>query len=239
MESYARGQYRDSISIEPETPLSPKLSLGGGFAEGRFRLDGDASLGSGATSKVYRVSDCCEPFEPKAAKIVPKGLSAAWEVNMFRTASDRLNDAPFVPKLYGAYDVDEGRRTAIVMTLLRPLGIDDVGKERYARGMRACVDALHEVGIAHGDVHLGNFMIDSATDRVCIIDFGLSYDHLKPTEWFAPPIPRGKRYDELDWTWLAASSSTKDADFMADEIKLEATLSSRNRNTKKMDFFTG
>ena len=185
-----------------------------------------AFLGSGASADVYRV------FDPRdgrryAAKFFRNNISSSWDTHIFMEAEMLLRGKEVLPELFGSFEVCDGVWLVLVMSLLKPLPAD----AKYAAGMRRCLKEFHAAGFGHGDIHENNFMVDPTTDTVRMIDFGLSYNYGKPESWFIPKIPRGKRYRTLgDWKWLASRfdlksmDSVRNADFLVDTTKLEATI---------------
>jgi hypothetical protein len=139
---------------------------------GRFRIV--APLGRGGIGEVYRADDLKLGHEV-ALKFVPASEEMLREVRVGRQIAH-----PNVCRLYDVVDVDEG--PAIVMEyvdgedLALLLDRGPLSRPRalqIARDVCAGLDAIHEKGVAHGDLKPANVMIDSR-GRARITDFGLS-----------------------------------------------------------------
>lgn len=149
------------VDFEPGTVLG-----------GRFRIV--APLGRGGMGEVYRADDLKLGHEV-ALKFVPASEEMLREVRVGRQIAH-----PNVCRLYDVVDVDEG--SAIVMEyidgedLASLLDRGPLPRQRameIARDVCAGLDAIHEKGVAHGDLKPANVMIDGR-GRARITDFGLS-----------------------------------------------------------------
>jgi hypothetical protein len=147
--------------------LAPGTVLGG-----RFRIV--APLGRGGMGEVYRADDLKLGHEV-ALKLVPASEEMLREVRVGRQIAH-----PNVCRLYDVVDVDEG--AAIVMeyvdgedlaALLERGPLPRPRAMEIARDVCAGLDAIHEKGVAHGDLKPANVMIDGR-GRARITDFGLS-----------------------------------------------------------------
>lgn len=231
--------YETEILLSPSFMLmSPQCAsspLPREYAEERFlffALDSltkseDKTLGRGASGgRVSLVFDAILNRHV-AAKIIRNDPGSQWEINMLACASTRLSTKQrVIPEIYGASEVYAGSHVAIYMQLLKPIDFNEPGAVRkYARGMRRCVDTLHSIGIAHGDIHPGNFMWDpeAQDDGVRIIDFGLAFDYLSHYSE-APASPRGWRHPGLNFAFLPTNVAKMARDFHIDNIKLEAVI---------------
>lgn len=187
-----------------------------------FELDSELFSGGGSGGSVHRVLDLVSG-RLIASKILRNDPGAHWELKMYTNIATRLPHN-VVPELLGASEIESGRTISIFMELLEPLQAQSKGAwKKYARGMRRCVEALHSIGVAHGDIHIGNFLYDpkAADDGVRIIDFGLSFDYRELIEGIPrPPSPRGKRHPNLSF----ASVPLRNRDFCIDNIKLEDAI---------------
>jgi len=149
------------MDIEPGTILG-----------GRFRIA--APLGRGGMGEVYRADDL-KLGHAVALKLVPASEDMLREVRVGRQIAH-----PNVCRLYDVVDVEEG--AAIVMEyvdgedLASLLGRGPLPRQRamaIARDVCAGLDAIHEKGVAHGDLKPANVMIDGR-GRARITDFGLA-----------------------------------------------------------------
>ena len=201
--------------------------------EGKYDIDGtikSSFLGSGATSHVYRVIEL-ETHKCYAAKFFRNHMASTWDADMFCKAAIRLIGKNVVPDLVERIELCQRQWLVIIMPLLVPIPFNKPGAASFADGMRRCLKEFHDAGFAHGDIHQDNFMLDPETKTVRIIDFGLSYDYIKPAGWFLPKVPRGKRFRTVgEWDWLirridqSSTESLRQADFLIDTVKLEATI---------------
>ena len=208
------GDFKDTAYSAIENLLHTKIR--------RFSLEKDCVLGKGKTGVVYALRDRITNKD-YAAKVCANDRGALWEAAMFDAASAALKDKRVLPEIFGRY-VHRGWLITIMARLDRvPLSA------KYANEMRRCLAQLHEAGFSHGDIHIGNFMADIATDTIRIIDLGLAYDYKHPTT-FLPAIPRGKREPLTDWSRLVAkttfttSITHRCADYHLDNMKLEAII---------------
>ena len=238
------GVLEQGDGYEGEILLSPKLMLmsPSGAVTPKLREDAIArffdldvqlangegqAVGRGVTGSVYSAFDS-ELQRPVATKVMKNDRGAAWEIDMIeraRTRLARVGKADAIPLVHGAFEMRGGSRVALVMDMLEPIdGKMSGAASKYARGMRRCLEALHSVGIAHGDVHLGNFMYDASSKSVRIVDFGLSFDYLSNANETYPTSPRGKRYDDLSWNGIKHAKRTRARDYYIDDAKLEATI---------------
>lgn len=188
----------------------------------RFSLVQLDPIGMGKTSTVYKVRDT-RNNKCFAAKVCLNNLSTAWEEEIHMEAWAALGKKDVIVEIFGRYEVNGGKWVVYVMTLLDPLPQSAL----YGDSMRLCLSLFHKAGFSHGDIHVGNFMIDPATDTVRLIDFGLSFNYNKKAT-FTPPIPRGKRDTlHVNWSWLTARIDWSDlqaircADYLIDTQKLE------------------
>lgn len=231
--------YESDIYLSPKlmlmSPPNALIPCAREVADRRFALDSDEEmmLGSGASGcSVVRIYDR-ETEQHVAAKVMCNNPGALWEIKMFERAFARLENKRVLPELYGACEIRGGSHVALLMQQLEPLEPNECGASgKYARGMRRCLDALHSAGIAHGDVHVKNFMWDPESvcredDGVRIIDFGLSFDYLSAEAAMLgslPDAPRGKRHPELSFAFLARNGNSRMRDYRVDDIKLEAAI---------------
>ena len=153
-----------SLGVED---LEPGTVLGG-----RFRIV--APLGRGGMGEVYRANDL------KLGHEVALKLVAASEEMLREVRVGRQIAHPNVCRLYDVVDVDEG--AAIVMEfvdgedLAALLARGPLPRPRamgIARDVCAGLDAIHEKGVAHGDLKPANVIIDGR-GGARITDFGLA-----------------------------------------------------------------
>jgi Protein kinase domain len=141
-------------------------------AGGRFRIV--ERLGRGGMGEVYRADDL-KLGHAVALKFVDAGETTLREVRVGREIAH-----PNVCRVYDIVDVDN--EPAIVMELVEGEDLAALlarGTPPRARALEiardvcAGLDAIHEKGIAHGDLKPANVMID-ARGRARITDFGLA-----------------------------------------------------------------
>ena len=51
---------------------------------------------------------------------------------------------------------------------------DSARRQKYARIALKKIQNLHDIGIVHGDAHLGNVMVEDKTDKVFLLDYGIA-----------------------------------------------------------------
>jgi TP53 regulating kinase and related kinases len=97
------------------------------------------------------------------------------EVRCIVKALEHIN----VPQLYD-FDLDSGQiyMEYIVGIQLKSLLIDikleDMQKISLLQRLGRSIAKLHEAGIIHGDLTTSNVLVEDGTDRIVLIDFGLS-----------------------------------------------------------------
>jgi hypothetical protein len=235
----ANEEYECDVFLSPKLMLlSPPNALAPcsrESADRRFLFALDSELGKGASGCSVELMYDSVAERNIAAKIMPNDRDARREIRMFAHIASRLScksGIAAVPELYGACEVKDGSHVAMYMQLLKPINAKMRGAwQKYASGMRRCLAALHSIGVAHGDVHVGNFMWDpeaeQGDDGVRIIDFGLSFDYLSEEAVIfgaRPKSPRGQRHPNLCFAFLPFNSETKRRDFCVDDIKLESAI---------------
>jgi len=163
----AHGNPRDCPACLLELALSDDVLAPGIVAGGRFRIV--ERLGRGGMGEVYRADDL-KLGHAVALKFVDASDATLREVRVGREIAH-----PNVCRIYDIVDVDDA--PAIVMELIdgRELAVPQPRARalEIARDVCAGLEAIHEKGIAHGDLKPANVMID-ARGRARITDFGLA-----------------------------------------------------------------
>jgi hypothetical protein len=152
--------------LELAAANAPELAAGTMVA-GRFRIV--APLGRGGMGEVYRADDL-KLGQPVALKFVPASEETLREVRAGREIAH-----PNVCRLYDIVDVDD--HCAIVMEYVdgAELSADAATNALgIARDICSGLAAIHDRGLAHGDLKPSNIMIDGR-GRARITDLGLAH----------------------------------------------------------------
>jgi hypothetical protein len=166
-----------------------------------FRLE--KIVGEGATSTVY--SGVSDRNEEVAVKIIPKNEET---MRMARKEIEVLSGINHenVIKIFGQFE--SKRHIYIVSELcefnlisfLNEYEVDEEIALKILRMVLCGVKHIHNLGIIHRDIKLGNILLKGSTAKIC--DFGLScYSHnhnntfCGTVDYIAPEIARKAEYD--------------------------------------------
>lgn len=169
---------------------------------------GGRRLGSGAMGSV------------KLTKGPPPGVTKEGRIGQFEAAAiKRLEDSGVTPKLHGV-TIEGGARKVgsglgghvtdakgyLGMSLApgKPLGniTMDLSDKQKREAFDAYLDvrkAIHTRGVAHNDMHSGNFFYDPKTKKGSVVDFGLSQISPKAALGEALGLSRGEGNSKGDW----------------------------------------
>lgn len=176
-------------------------------------LDGESGTiaGTGRTAKAYCIGKTCFKliynFEEYS-----RHLGIDQEMNMAEELLGLDVRGVRIPKMKAFY-VDKENAVAILVmeriigkTLEQAMKDEDLPEnfdiDDFFSSLEEFILAMHEKGVYHRDLHDGNIMIDWATGKPVIIDFGLSTFFLDSGESKGPYIEKndmtGKAKEYLD-----------------------------------------
>ena len=165
----ARAMARDARQLPPGTRIGPYEIV--------------SLLGAGGMGEVYKAQDS-RLGRAVAIKVLPVhiGLDEAQKRRFLREA--RSASALNHPHIVTIHDVvSDGERDSLVMeyvdgqtldTLIGAKGLAVRQVLRYGIQIADALAAAHSAGIVHRDIKPGNVMVQSGTDTVKILDFGLA-----------------------------------------------------------------
>lgn len=188
----------------------------------RDNMNAEHFLGSGQTASVHTLKHPRASEGWVCAKIVTnkalyrEGLSVKEEMTFLDRLSDLRVHGVRTPMPFFAFK-SEGME-GLVMEHLDAYTIEHIISGQTTEGMedrlpndfnidaffdrvREYVSKMHERGIAHGDLHLGNIMIDRGSGLPYIIDFGKARD----TRMEESPSTLNRSGKEWDLAMLQAS----------------------------------
>lgn len=140
-------------------------------------------LGAGGMGEVYKAQDS-RLGRKVAVKVLPAEISLDQEQKRRFLREARSASALNHPHIVTIHDVvSDGQRDSLVMEFVDGETLDRLTAGRglpmpqvlrYAIQIADALAAAHSAGIVHRDIKPGNVMVQSATDTVKILDFGLA-----------------------------------------------------------------
>jgi len=190
------------MSAPDETLEENTLSgLMGVVLDGRFRLD--APIGNGAMGTVFAATQLSVD-RPVAVKLI-RGAHDATTVARFRRearALSRIAQDSVVRLIDLGVDSEQG--PFIVMELLsgRPItqlepGAPPQALFRLAEQLLQGLAAIHEAGVVHRDIKPSNLLLvptSTGSERLVIVDFGISRPHAEPSVTATGTVVGSPRY---------------------------------------------
>ncbi|RAH72029.1 kinase-like protein [Aspergillus aculeatinus CBS 121060] len=184
-------QYRLIEDVEDLHPYRPggylPLQVGGSLADGRYQLVG--KLGHGGYSTIWLARDCHAARYVAAKVLTADASSHSHEVRVLRSLGSAVSrpGKEVLPPLLDEFWVAgcNGRHRCVVtpparMSLFdaKEASVSGVFRPRVAQSMVAQlirgVAFLHGLGFVHGDLHLGNILVQ----------FPRSIDSISPSELY-------------------------------------------------------
>ena len=154
-------------------------------------LTNDMYIGDGAYAVVYKVGDA----------VIKEGTIGTEEVEILEYLTEKgFNHAP---ELLGKTKTRLAMREAPGIVVDNQLDeLDDNDRQKILDSVKA----LHELNVAHGDLHGYNIMYDKKTSQSTLIDFGYG---TKPED---DNIKSKKLQDALDVQYLVGMQNSKKTD---------------------------
>ena len=143
------------------------------------------SLGHGTLAESVRTRDedtfCVKVFNPNRAKFFSQEVLE----NEFLIHEQASMNGVKVPKLLGHYFSEDTHEYFIYMEKIKGFSLENYKDKRvtlpkefdptfFWQKVEKELSMLHEIGILHNDITLGNIMVENDTHNAVLIDFGLS-----------------------------------------------------------------